>query len=279
MTYTTLMVHLEVGQPNAGLLQIASDLAERFKACVIGIAACQPMPMIYSDGMSGGYVDGGYIEQERKELDRQIKVAEAEFRNAFQGRAAHLEWRSQVLFSPPADYLAREARSADLVITRAATGGVLDAVRTMNTGDFVMRVGRPVLIVPSTVQGSKLDRVVVGWKDTRETQRAIATALPLLKMAKAVSVIEIAAEEDMATARRHLDDVVGWLERHGIAAKANASLSTGDDATRLDGLAQDYDADVIVAGAYGHNRIREWAFGGVTRDLLLRADRCCLVSH
>ena len=167
----------------------------------------------------------------------------------------------------------------DLVITSVATSGILDAVRTMNTGDLIMRVGRPVLIVPATAQALKLDRVVVGWKDTRETQRAIAGALPLLKLAKDVSVVEIAAEEDMAMARKHLDDVVGWLKRHGIAAKAIASLSTGNDAARLDGLAQEYDADVIVGGAYGHNRMREWALGGVTRDLLLRADRCCLLSH
>jgi nucleotide-binding universal stress UspA family protein len=279
MTYATLMVHLELGQSNAGLLQIVDSMAERFEAGVIGIAACQPMPMVYSDGMSGGYVDGAFIEQERKEIDRQIRAAEAEFRSALQGRASHLEWRSEVFYSPPADYLAREARSADLVITSGATGGGLDAVRTMNIGDLVMGVGRPVLIVPAPAQTLKLDQVVVGWKDTRETQRAVAAALPLLRMAKAVSVIEIAAEADIATARKHLDDVVGWLERHGIVAKAIASLSTGDDATRLDGLAQEYDADIIVGGAYGHNRLREWAFGGVTRDLLLRTDRCCLVSH
>ncbi|RZM09135.1 MAG: universal stress protein, partial [Sphingomonas sp.] len=38
-------------------------------------------------------------------------------------------------------------------------------------------------------------------------------------------------------------------------------------------------ADLVVAGAYGHSRIREWAFGGVTRDLLLRDRRCTLLSH
>ena len=196
MAYATLMVHLEVGQSNAGLLRIAAGLAERFQASVIGIAACQPMPMVYGDGMSGGYFDGGFIEQERKEFDRQIKAAEAEFRSALQGRAGQLEWRSEVMYSPPADYLAREARSADLVITSVATGGILDAARTMNTGDLVMRVGRPVLIVPATAQALKLDRVVVGWKDTRETQRAIAGALPLLKLTRMpVNVVPRPASE------------------------------------------------------------------------------------
>ena len=73
--------------------------------------------------------------------------------------------------------------------------------------------------------------------------------------------------------------VVNWLKRDGITAEAVASLSTGDDAARLDGIASDQAADIIVAGAYGHSRLREWALGGVTKDLLLRAGRCSFVSH
>ena len=58
-----------------------------------------------------------------------------------------------------------------------------------------------------------------------------------------------------------------------------AALATTDDATRLDAIANDQAADVIVAGAYGHSRLREWALGGVTKDLLLEANRCSFVSH
>lgn len=53
----------------------------------------------------------------------------------------------------------------------------------------------------------------------------------------------------------------------------------GEDGHQLHTVAQERNAGVIVAGAYGHSRVREWVLGGVTRDLLLRGGRCALVSH
>ena len=275
MTYGTLMVHLELGRSNASLLQIAGDLAERFHASVIGIAACQPMQIVYGDG----FISGDIYEQDRQELDKEMKAAEAEFRSALQTRAVTLEWRSTVMFTLLSDYLAREARSADLVITGIASGDLFDSSRSVNTGDLVMRAGRPVLVVPAAAGKVKLDRIVVGWKDTREARRAVSDALPLLKGASHVAVVEIAVEEELAAARTQIEDVAGWLNRHGIKAECLTSPSTGDDATALYAMAQDQGADVIVAGAYGHSRLREWALGGVTRDLLLRANWCSLLSH
>ena len=76
-----------------------------------------------------------------------------------------------------------------------------------------------------------------------------------------------------------IEDVAGWLSRHGINAECLTSPSTGDDATGLYAVAQDQGVDVIVAGAYGHSRLREWALGGMTRDLLLRANWYSLLSH
>jgi nucleotide-binding universal stress UspA family protein len=275
VTYETLMVHLEIGRSNAGLLQIAGDLAERFHASVIGIAACQPMQIFYGDG----FVSGDLIAQDRDAITKELMDAEAEFRSALQTRVATLEWRSMVVFVSLADYLAREARSADLVITGAASGGLFGSSRAVNMGDLVMQVGRPVFIVPAAVDKLRLERVVVGWKDTRETRRAVSDALPLLKNADHVVVVEIADQEELAAARMHLDDVLGWLKRHGIVAKPLALSSTGDDTNQLYTIAHEQDADVIVAGAYGHSRLREWVLGGVTHDLLLRADLCTLMSH
>ena len=275
MTYATLMVHLELGHANAGLLQIAGDLAERFHAGVIGIAACQPIQMVYGEGD----VSGDLIELDREEIEKEIKEAEAEFRSALQARVGTLEWRSKVMFGPLSDYIVGEARSADLVITGVASGALLDASRRVNTGDLAIQVGRPVLIVPAAADKLKLERVVIGWKDTREARRAAFDALPLLKKAAHVAVVEIAAEEELAAARTHLEDVVGWLKQHGVVAESLPSPSIGDDATRLNAIVQEQGADIIVAGAYGHSRLREWVLGGVTRDLLLRANRCSLVSH
>jgi nucleotide-binding universal stress UspA family protein len=269
------MVHLELRRLNAGLLQIAGDLAERFHAGVIGIAAGKPMQVAYNEG----YIPQDLIEKDLEEIEKELKEAEAEFRRALQTHVRTVEWRSTVTYAPIADYLAREARSADLIIAGVDSSGMFDGSRRVYTGDLIMQLGRPVLIVPAAVDKLKLERVVVGWKDTRETRRAVFDAIPLLKKVGHVTVVEIAAEEELAAARARLEDVVGWLKRHGVAAKSLASPAIGDDATRLNTIAQEQDTDVIVAGAYGHSRLREWMLGGVTRDLLLRSDRCALLSH
>ena len=275
MTYATLMVHLELGHANAGLLQVTRDLAEHFSAHVIGIAACQPMQMVYAEG----YIPSEIYEQDNNERKKEIKEAEAEFRSALQTSAKGLEWRSSIQFGPLPDYVASEARSADLLITGVASGTFLDSSRSVNTGDLIMQLGRPALIVPAIAKQLALDRVVIAWKDTRETRRAVSNALPLIKKAAHVTVVEIAVPDAMAAAHKHCQDVVAWLKYHDIQADSLASPAIGDDAVALYTVAQDLGADVIVAGAYGHSRMLEWALGGVTRDLLLREDFCSLLSH
>ena len=276
MTYVTLMVHLTLGSSNAGVLQIAGDLAERFHANVIGIAACQPIQVIYGDGE----VAGDIVELDRQELEKEIKAAEAEFRSALHTRIGNLEWRSTVTLGPLSDYLAHEARSADLVISGVDLArSMFDASRHVNMSDLVMQVGRPTLVVPPSVGKLEFERVIVGWKETREARRAALDALPFLKQAAHVAVVEIADEKQLVTARTHLEDVVCWLKKHGIVAEAIAAPSSGDDAAHLNAIAREQGADLIVAGAYGHSRLREWVLGGMTRELLLRADRCALLSH
>lgn len=276
MTYKTLMVHLQLRQSNAGVLKIAADLADRFQAGVIGIAACQPLQIVQGDL----YLSGDLVDQDRKEILKELRHAEADFRKALFMCAGPVEWRSAVTLASLPGYLANEARSADLIITGLdSDASLFDMSRHVNIGDLVMQVGRPVLIVPTTTPTLKAERIVVGWKDTRESRRAILDALPLLKRAAHVALVEIADAADLAAAQARLADVAAWLKRHGVVAEPVASPSTGDDAARLKAIVRDQDAGLVVIGAYGHSRLREWAFGGVTRDLLLHTDRCLLVSH
>jgi nucleotide-binding universal stress UspA family protein len=276
MTYSTLMVHLDIGSSNAGRLQVAGDLADRFGASVVGIAGAQPMQVVYSDG----YVSGEMIEDDVKAKEKEIAAAEAAFRGAFQKRTNALEWRSAVTLDPLSDFIACEARSADFVITGVDHNkSVFDASRHVELGDLVMRIGRPVLVVPEVVTKGGFDRILVGWKDTRETRRAVADALPLLKKATFVMVVEIAPESEMIQARRHLDQVVEWLKRHGVAAQSFVAASLGKDSKHLAEIGREQKTDLMVAGAYGHNRVREWMLGGVTHDLLTRPEACAFVSH
>jgi len=276
MAYATLMAHLGLGRPNAGLLKIAGDLAIRYGARVVGIAACRPIDLAYTEGL---YV-GDILEQDRQEIEKELAGVEAEFRRALDGRVADLEWRSALTLGLLPDYLTQEARCADLFITAGAAGrSWFDGARQVNPGDLIMQAGRPVLIVPETVDALTFGHAVVCWKDSREARRAVADALPMLKSFGRVTVIEIVPPDEIAAAGARLADVVGWLGRHGVEAASLTPQVARGDVGLLDAIVEAQSADLIVAGAYGHSRMREWVFGGVTRDILLRAGRCALVSH
>ena len=272
------MVHLELGQSNAGLLSAARDMADRFRSAVIGVVACQPIENAYSDN-GYSYTSGDVVVAERQEIEHEIAAAEAEFRDALQPRAERVEWRSAFGSGSTSRYLAAQARCADLIITGVSHHALLDPSRHTDTADLIMQAGRPVLVVPPRANALRLEQVIVGWKDTREARRAALDALPLLKRAGHVAVVEIAAERQLEAARARLDDVVAWLKSHGVTAVAIAAPSSGADAACLDEIVQRQGADLIVAGAYGHNRIEESVLGGVTRDFILCADSFSLVSH
>ena len=274
MGYKSLLVHLDLGRSNENLLQFAGELARRFDARVIGIAACAPPVMAFADVG----VDGETFELERHQIEDQIGSAEAEFRAAFRDHPASVQWRAAEDDTDLVRHVSRQARNADLLVTAVAQGDMFDNTRAMHTGALVMQVGRPVLLVPLAAKTARLDRILVGWKDTRETRRAIADALPLMRRAE-VTVVEVAAHGDMEAVRRHLDDVVAWLLQHGVAARSYPIASTGSDAADLQAAAAHERCDIIVAGAYGHSRVREWMLGGVTKDLLMSPHRCSLVSH
>ena len=119
--------------------------------------------------------------------------------------------------------------------------------------------------------------VVIAWTDTRECRRAVMDALPMLHGADRVTLVE--ASNDPVGARDGIDDLSGWLDRHGLGADRIVSRIRGSGAQTVAAIATQVEADLVVAGAYGHSRIREWAFGGVTRDPLLHERRCTLLSH
>jgi nucleotide-binding universal stress UspA family protein len=280
MSYATLMLHLELGRSNAALLSLAVDLAERFQAGVIGLSACQPVAIAAAMPAGDGYIDGALIDLECKELARETNVVEAEFRAALHGRlAGPISWRSTQDYAPLVDYIAHQACAADLIITSAVRGDLFDTARAVDTGSLVMQAGRPVLVVPTNGVPLRYSHAVVAWNNSREARRAVVDALPLLGRMARVSVVEFAAEADMDDACASVADVVAWLACHRITATGVVSPSIKDDAEAICTLAQDQGADLIVAGAFGHSRLREWVLGGVTRDLLLRADRCTLLSH
>lgn len=273
--YANLLVYLDLDRDNTSLLQIAGDLAERFHAGVTGVTASQPIRIVYGDGL----LTGDIIELDRTEIRQAMEQAREDFQSALQGRAQRLAWRSDVSAEMPTDYVARQARCADLVITHTDYDkAYFDEARHVNAGNLVMQAGRPVLSVPSTIRTLAARHVLVAWKDTSEARRAVIDALPFLRQAHAVTVAEI-TDTTLAEAPNGAHDVAEWLKLHDVPATSLVERAHGTSADQLLGLAQAKAADLIVAGAYGHNRLREWAFGGVTYHLLAQTGMCTLMSH
>lgn len=275
MTYATVMVHLDHDRANDAQLRAAGRIAERFGAGVIGIAACELAPPTY-------FVTGPYaamaLEESRACLRKTLAGLEQQFRAALQPSVPQLEWRSELGFA--SRYVIDNARAADLVIVGAGGEDFPDPWSGLDRGQLLMEAGRPVLVVPPEAPRLDFENVLIAWKQTREARRAVLDALPLLQQAREVVVLEvIEGDEERAAARTSIKDVVEWLRRHKVSAFDQTSVSRQDAAQQIEQIAAKNGASLIVAGGYGHGRLREWAFGGVTRSLLYQGKRCALLSH
>src|SRR5262249_981453 len=168
MSFSTLMVHVDIERDCEQRVQVALALAGRFQATLIGVAGSALWP---------AFMAGDVALTTSNEYDAQKVMARFDERgNAFRAQGRSLkqsEWRSALESS--GELLLREGRAADLlIIGRRRSGGDYDP------GVIVLRAGRPILLVPDTVAALPLRRVVVAWKDTRECRRAVRDALPFL---------------------------------------------------------------------------------------------------
>jgi nucleotide-binding universal stress UspA family protein len=163
---------------------------------------------------------------------------------------------------------------ADIIVASSHKGSDLSE---SDVGDLAMISGRPVLVPADGAATFSAKSVVVAWKNTREARRAIGDALPILGMAETVRILAIVGKDRGEGA---LDGVIEYLARHGV--KAEPMLISRDHAPPGEALireAKSVVADLIVAGAYGHSRFRELAFGGITRDLLHQSDLSVMLSN
>jgi nucleotide-binding universal stress UspA family protein len=275
MTYATVMVNLTLGRTNADVLAAAVAVARQCGSGITGVAACRPIEIACRDYA----VPAALYEEDRKQAAQQMKAAEIEFREAVAGLPGPTDWYARTTALPLADHLSRQARGVDLIVAGAPPPDApLDVTRQVDPCDLVMGAGRPVLLVPNGMAPKRFERILVAWKDAREAQRAIADALPLLAVCPHVSVVGITPPEELTAARAGMDEIMRWLGQHRVQAEAAVTLSCGANAQQLRTIARDDRADLVVAGAYGYRREREWVLGGVTADLLA-GDRCVLFAH
>lgn len=268
MNYRTILVNLDIDRPVKPITNAAVDLASQVGARLIGLCAAQPLvsPLAMQ---ASSYAATSTAQQMYKDLEDRMKQVHHEFRTVAAGRV-ELEWREET--KAPTEAIVEFARAADLIVMAAADGAHSgDSHRTVDPASVALRAGRPAVVVGSAANAIPANKVVVCWKDTREARRAVADAIPLLSLATDVTVISVSAEPD-AWLRQSNADVVSYLARHNVRARSLISKSADETIGLLQYLDQS-GADLIVSGAYGHSRLREWVFGGITRFLLDESGR------
>ncbi|WP_157937702.1 universal stress protein [Oceaniglobus roseus] len=187
----------------------------------------------------------------------QDMLEDADFGWSFQGLSGEL--------LPTMRAAVRSALYADLLVIELGGTARPEAATLAEAALFGARV--PVLALPALPE-PRFGRIVIAWDGSAQSLAAVRAALPLLKAAADVRLVQVdaAAGSDGAPPSA---GVVRMLSAHGVAASVFERRSQGRSiAVTLADYVGDSAADLLVMGAYGHSRLREQILGGVTRDML-----------
>lgn len=177
------------------------------------------------------------------------------------------------LFRPagrPEIALAHSLSLADLVVVSQESLRACAAAREA-FGQALLLQRAPVLVArgdPETLSGA----VMIAWDGSAEAGRAVRHALPLIAMASSVTAVQCPRGLDRQAANPSFDPLVAYLTSHAVGEAATETLEEGLEGPVLVKAASRLKAGLVIAGAYGHTRLREAILGGATRALLDDAD-------
>ena len=262
----------------------AVDEAVAFAAAVgarISAIACEVKIQAPGNVLAGALLDvAALVAAEAKKSSTNAKALLTAFQDAAEKRGVFQDRiLEKCLTSEAPGVLVEYARLRDLTIVPVPVGDYFDQ---WYAEAIIFGSGHPTLIMPHTRKRAgafALDVVAVAWDFSRPAARAVADALPLLEKAKKVHVLTV-ANEKVIESRRPTTEFAKYLGRHGV----NVVLDTVDAADRrigdiLESYVTSCNADMLVMGAYGHSRIREFILGGATKSMLSRPPLPIFLSH
>ena len=198
----------------------------------------------------------------------------AEKRGVFQERISE-----QCLTSEVPDVFIEYARLRDLTIVPVPEGDYIDQ---WYAESIIFGSGRPTVVLPYTRKrtGSfALETVIVAWDFSRPATRAVADAMPILEKAKRVCVLTVIKQKSIDT-RRSGAELAKHLARHSVEVVLDEVDAKGRSIGDVFEAHLAYrNANLLVMGAYGHSRIREFILGGATKRMLTRPPLPIFLSH
>lgn len=280
MAYRTILVYFTSSSRSKALLESALAVARRFNAHLIGLYV---MPAVEVYVAAEVPVTSGIIDLQRQHYSEEAKTIEAQFAEATSGETLSTEWRlvDGTGSTVPATVM-EHARCADLVILSQDEGLEEYGARHKVAEEVMFASGRPVLFVPSAGSYPQIGtHVTVAWNDSREAARACFDAMPFLQSAEHVGILCVNAKDtSMEEAQLPGSELAAALARHDVRCEISQTtteeISVGDEI--LSRIA-DRGSDLLVIGGFGHSRVRELIFGGVTRQVLAQMTVPVLMTH
>lgn len=274
MTIKNILLHIDRNGRNSARADLAISLAQQHSAHLIGLFAYPGPAMTYAYGEA-------YVAQEiMRRHEESAGEAAVGLRAEFEQRAGNAElsheWRMEEEKSHT--MLALQARYADLVVVSQTDPDAGGDGRAYNLAEeVVMASGTPTLAVPYAGSFDSIGkRVMVAWNGSRESSRAVRDALPILEAADQVIVYCVNPDHDHIPGA----EIATHLARHGITTDAKHTVATDIDiGDAILGAVYDNSADLLVMGAYGHTRFREFVLGGATRHVMHHMTVPTLLSH
>jgi nucleotide-binding universal stress UspA family protein len=272
MTMKSLLLHVARDDGFESRKQVALDIGRQFESHLTLVQPSLAQDFVAFD-MAGGahFVAQAFTaaEQARAELKANV---EADLTNE------GVNWDWQVIeASSRVSILAEAARLADLAILSLDVDrrGAAQPGRSL-AGDLAMTCRTPILAVPPECRGFTFGKAVIAYDGGPEASFALRCALPLLAKCDHVVIAEVSDDPHAYP----LTDAADYLGRHGIKARIEP-VDKGDKTVeeRLLRATEQFGADILIMGAYGHSRWREALFGGVTHYVLAETKVPVLLAH
>jgi nucleotide-binding universal stress UspA family protein len=270
MSWARIMTPLSGGQGDRSAIEAAVRLAEPFGAEMLGVYTPADVADVMP-WMGEGFL-GGVQTTALQSLKEATAAGEAKARGALEA-AGYGKARFVALQTPVWAGLSAESRLSDVVVFNnepaRGRGALAEAFQ-----QIVADEQRPILVARN---GFRVGGVVaVAWDGGKEASRAARLALPLLE--KASRVVILAAPK---ASSRSFDParLQAYYATRGVQSEVEILPDSGDAAPALVHAAVRAEAEVLVAGAFGHPRLQEFIFGGTTRTLLNSEQPSLFLSH
>lgn len=274
MSFKTILLHLTNDEKLESRIAIALGLASEKQAHVIGLYTISPVtpPTSFM-----GYIPPEFIERSRGLEAENARQAEARFAAKANEAGIEFSFVQEEGYAP--DIIFKHAMTSDIVVIGQVDPDDEKSTQYQNLADeLVVSCPCPVLAVPyAGTYNSFGSHILIGWNNTREAALALRGALPFIANAGKVTLLNVNPSSDQTEGN---EAAKRFLERHGatVEIKVGHWPDVGVGNALLDALV-DYNADMLVMGAYGHSRLREMILGGATQEILGHMTAPVLFAH